>query len=100
MYVSFEANSDKKFINKKSVYSKLCTYPFLKQNTRPSARSELTQYNAESVADLDTDTIECWKAQQLTYPLLTKLVRKRFPMVATSIPSERLCWKCDKSKKE
>ena len=34
--------------------------------------------NSESVADLDTDALAWWRARKLTYPLLTKLVRKHF----------------------
>ena len=54
------------------------------------AKKELAQYNAESVPDLDINPLEWWKVRQRTYPLLTKVVRKRFSMVATSVPSERL----------
>ena len=53
------------------------------------AKKELAQYNAESVPDLDIDPLEWWKVRQRTYPLLTKLVRKRFSMVATSVPSDK-----------
>ena len=51
---------------------------------------ELSLYKAEEPACLDSNPLEWWKDRKLAYPSLSKLVRKRYSMVATSVPSERL----------
>jgi len=44
-------------------------------------------HRVEKLADLDLDTQKWWKDWKLVYPLL---IKKRYSMVATSVPSERL----------
>ena len=51
---------------------------------------EVSLYRAEKPADLDSDPLKWWKHWKLVYLLLTKLIKKRYSMVATSVPSERL----------
>ena len=51
---------------------------------------ELSLYRAEQPADLDSDPLEWWKERKFAYPILTKLIQKKYSMVATSVPSERL----------
>ena len=51
---------------------------------------EVSLYRVEKKADLDLDPLKWWKDRKLVYPLLTKLIKKRYSMVATSVPSERL----------
>jgi len=51
---------------------------------------ELSLYRAEQPAGLDSNPLKWWKDQKLTYPSLSMLVRKRYSMVATIVPSERL----------
>ena len=53
-------------------------------------KRELSLYKAEHSAELDCDPLKWWQSQKLAYPLMSKLVQKRFSMVATSVPSERL----------
>ena len=53
-------------------------------------RREISLYKAEHVADLDSNPLKWWNNRKHTYPLITKLVKKMFSIVATSVPSERL----------
>ena len=47
---------------------------------------ELFLYKAEHLAELDSDLLEWWQTRKLAYPLVDRLVQKRFSMVATSFP--------------
>jgi len=51
---------------------------------------EVSLYRAEKPSDLDSDPPKWWKDWKLVYLLLTKLIKIRYSMVATSVPSERL----------
>ena len=53
-------------------------------------KRELSVYKAEHSAELDFDPLKWWQSQKLAYPLMSKLVQKRFSIVATSVPSVRL----------
>ena len=53
-------------------------------------KRDLSLYKAEHSAELDCDILKWWQSRKLAYPLMSKLVQKRFSMVATSVPSERL----------
>ena len=53
-------------------------------------KRELSLYKAEHSAELDGDPLKWWQSRKLAYPLMSKLVQKRFSMVATSVPLERL----------
>jgi len=44
--------------------------------------------------------LEWWKEWKLAYPYLSKLVRKLYSMVATSVPSESTAGKCDSREKK
>jgi len=37
----------------------------------------------------NSDPLKWWKDWKLVYPLLTKLIKKRYSMAATSVPLER-----------
>ena len=53
-------------------------------------KRELSLYKAEHSAELDCDPLKWWQSRKLAYHLMSKLVQKRFSMVATSVPLERL----------
>lgn len=51
---------------------------------------ELTLYLTAPVATLKTNVLETWQEMQGSYPNLYKIAMRYFPVVATSVPSERL----------
>ena len=51
-------------------------------------KRELSLYKAEHSAEIDCDPLRWWQSRKLAYPLMSKLVQKRFSIVASSVPSE------------
>ena len=80
----------------KSKFSKLLGDVFETDTVPPrlalveKVRREISLYKAEYVANLDSNPLKWWNNRKHTYPLITKLVKKMFSIVATSVPSERL----------
>ena len=46
---------------------------------------ELSLYKAKESAELDSDPLTWWKSRRVAYPLTSKLIQKRFSMVARGI---------------
>lgn len=51
----------------------------------------MRQYADEQLLPLKEDPLKWWKARELVYPLLSKMAKKYLGIVATSVPSERIC---------
>lgn len=51
---------------------------------------ELTLYLSAPVSTLKTNVLETWQEMQCIYPYLYKVAMSHLPIVATSVPSERL----------
>jgi hypothetical protein len=47
-------------------------------------------YKAETILQLDANPLQWWCEREKVYPNISRLVRKIFSFVATSVPSERL----------
>ncbi|XP_046398132.1 zinc finger BED domain-containing protein 4-like [Ischnura elegans] len=52
--------------------------------------NELTQYFVSPISPLESDPIQEWDKLKVLYPTLHKIAMKYLPVVATSVPSERL----------
>lgn len=55
-----------------------------------ATKDELAMYLSNQLAPLKSDPLEEWKKLLLSYPVLFKIAMKYLPVVATSVPSERL----------
>uniref|UniRef100_A0A1X7VLU2 HAT C-terminal dimerisation domain-containing protein n=1 Tax=Amphimedon queenslandica TaxID=400682 RepID=A0A1X7VLU2_AMPQE len=68
-------------------YSKL---NFLMEREAMSSKDELEYFSKEPVLDHNSDPLEWWRKNEERFPTLSKLARKLFCVVATSVPSERV----------
>lgn len=60
------------------------------KNKKTDGDDELTLYLSSPVNTLKVNVLETWQEMQLTYPNLFKVAMSHLPIVATSVPSERL----------
>lgn len=51
---------------------------------------EVQRYLEEELVERDKDPLEWWKKYSYNYPYLSKVVREKFGVVATSVPCERV----------
>ncbi|XP_028157050.1 zinc finger BED domain-containing protein 1-like [Ostrinia furnacalis] len=71
-------------------YHKQLTHDNLKNKITRKAESEFHMFISSPVNSIKEDPIEIWEDMKTVFPYLYKLAMKHLPIVATSVPSERL----------
>ena len=79
---------------KKSWLTKIPGTPAVQSSTTLSPSEQVTEemdrYLHHPILDVESHTLEWWKAQEKQFPLLGRLARRYLCICATSVPSERV----------
>ena len=99
----YSTEKEKEVNNQKPKRMNLALWGFIKEQqdeqTLSNAAIELDRYLSEHVLkDQNCDIFEWWKINKHWFPTLYKLTLKYLPIPATSVPSERVFFKCRSNK--
>lgn len=75
--------------NNNSIWNEFDQRTNVKTNTSKCI-IELNNFAHESIVERKSDPLEWWKSHETVYPGLSAIAKKYLPIVATSVPSERV----------